>query len=144
MEWYLRLRPTELENWFMDPEEWINEQMATSYEYQIRPCAENVFQDLMNTFSELLVPYLLKKIENDASKLSNSLDDFLRKDAIYASFQLSASAVSEMVDFDRLLIQVFFTRSYKYKHIRRRIKDYQKKSCFNYKRMVYCEVFGRI
>ncbi|AJV93567.1 Kap120p [Saccharomyces cerevisiae YJM1527] len=107
MEWYLRLRPTELENWFMDPEEWINEQMATSYEYQIRPCAENVFQDLMNTFSELLVPYLLKKIENDASKLSNSLDDFLRKDAIYASFQLSASAVSEMVDFDRLLIQVF-------------------------------------
>lgn len=44
MEWYLRLRPTELENWFMDPEEWINEQMATSYEYQIRPCAENVFK----------------------------------------------------------------------------------------------------
>lgn len=107
MKWYLKLRPCDLENWSMDPEEWINEQMATSYEYQIRPCAENFFQDLINTFPELLVPYLLNKIENEAANLSNSLEDFLTKDAIYASFQLSASAVSEMVDFDRLLVEVF-------------------------------------
>ncbi|CCF59679.1 hypothetical protein KAFR_0H02700 [Kazachstania africana CBS 2517] len=107
MESYLKLRPSELENWFLDPEEWINEQMATSYEYQIRPCAENFFQDLINSFSELLVPYLLNKIETDAASLSSSLDDFLKKDAIYASFQLSAAAVSDMVDFDKLLVEVF-------------------------------------
>lgn len=107
MNWYLKLRPAELENWFIDPEEWINEQMAASYEYQIRPCAENFFQDLINSFPELLVPYLLNKIENDASHLSNDLDGFLKKDAIYTTFQLSAAAVSEMVDFDRLLVQIF-------------------------------------
>lgn len=107
MKWYLKLRPCDLETWFMDPEEWINEQMTTSFEFQIRPCAENFFQDLINTFPELLVPYLLKKIENDAAALSDSLDDFLTKDAIYASFQLSAAAVSDQVDFDRLLVQVF-------------------------------------
>lgn len=107
MSWYLRLRPSELESWFMDPEEWINEQLSSSYEYQIRACAENFFQDLVNSFPELLVPYLLRKIENDASNLPNSLEGFLSKDAIYASFQLSATAVSEMVDFDRLLVQVF-------------------------------------
>lgn len=107
MTWYLKMRPSELENWFIDPEEWINEQMSTSYEYQIRPCAENFFQDLINNFSELLVPYLLNKIENEAANLTDSLDDFLKKDAIYASFQLSSNAVGEMVDFDSLLTQVF-------------------------------------
>ncbi|KAK5961691.1 karyopherin KAP120 PWA37_001064 [Arxiozyma heterogenica] len=104
---YLKLRPAELESWFCDPEEWMNEQMITSYEYQIRPCAENFFQDLINSFPDLLVPYLLNKIENEATTLTNSLEDFLKKDAIYASFQLSASAVSNMVDFDRLLVDVF-------------------------------------
>lgn len=107
VEWYLKLRPSELENWFCDPEEWINEQMITSYEYQIRPCAENFFQDLINSFPKLLVPYLLNKIENDAARLTNSLDDFLKKDAIYASLQLSASSVSDMVNFDKLLVDVF-------------------------------------
>lgn len=107
MEWYLKLRPTELENWSMDPEEWINEQMATSFEYQIRPCAENFFQDLINCFQQVLVPYLLNKIENEASQLSDSLNDFLKKDAIFASFQLSASSISDVVDFDRLLMEVF-------------------------------------
>lgn len=128
MEWYLKLRATELDNWFMDPEEWINEQMASSYEYQIRPCAENFFQDLINTFPELLASYLLNKIETSASTLSDSLEDFLRKDAIYAAFQLSASAVSEMVDFDRLLPTVFLpeaagsnTPGERLKIIRRRV-----------------------
>ncbi|CAL9734912.1 importin beta-like protein Kap120p [Monosporozyma servazzii] len=107
VDWYLKLRPAELESWFCDPEEWMNEQMITSYEYQIRPCAENFFQDLINSFPDLLVPYLLNKIENEAANLTSSLDDFLKKDAIYASFQLSASAVGDMVDFDRLLVDVF-------------------------------------
>lgn len=128
MEWYLKLRVVELDNWFMDAEEWINEQMAASYEYQIRPCAENFFQDLINTFPEMLVPYLLNKIEVSASSLSDSLEDFLRKDAIYSAFQLSATAVSEMVDFDRLLVDVFLPEatnvdspSERLKIIRRRV-----------------------
>lgn len=107
ISWYLKLRPSELESWFMDPEEWMNEQLSSSYEYQIRACAENFFQDMINSFPELLVPYLLGKIETEAANLPNSLEGFLSKDAIYASFQLSAAATSEMVDFDRLLVQVF-------------------------------------
>ncbi|CCD25034.1 karyopherin KAP120 NDAI_0E02170 [Naumovozyma dairenensis CBS 421] len=128
MDWYLKLRPSELESWFLDPEEWINEQIVASYEYQIRPCAENFFQDLINSFPELLVPYLLNKIENEANHLGDDLDGFLKKDAIYASFQLSASAVSDMVDFDRLLVQVFLpeasnnnTQPDQLKIIRRRV-----------------------
>ena len=155
MQWYLKLRPTELESWFMDPEEWINEQMVNSFEYQIRPCAENVFQDLMNTFPTFLVPYLLNRIENDASKLSDSLDDFLMKDAIYATFQLSASAVSDMVDFDKLLVQVFLPEatntsiSYdQMKIIRRRvsliINEWSVVKCSEESKKLCYEYFGNL
>lgn len=107
MDWYLKLRKSDLEDWSLDPEEWINEQLATSYEYQIRPCAENFFQDLINSFPDLLVPYLLNKIQTEASSLNNSVEDLLKKDAIFASFQLSATSISEAVDFDTLLVNVF-------------------------------------
>lgn len=129
MKWYIKLRPCDLENWSMDPEEWINEQMTTSYEYQIRPCAENFFQDLINTFPELLVPYLLNKIENEASNLSDSLEDFLTKDAIYASLQLSAAAVSEMVDFDRLLVQVFLPEATSNNASRDKLNVIRRRTC---------------
>lgn len=107
MDWYLKLRPIDLENWSMDPEEWINEQMASSYEFQIRSCAENFFQELINTFQPFLADYLLRKIEHDASLLTSSLEDFLKKDAIFCSFQLSSHAIADMVDFDKLLEAVF-------------------------------------
>lgn len=129
MKWYLKLRPCDLETWFMDPEEWINEQMTTSFEHQIRPCAENFFQDLINTFPELLVPYLLNKIENEAATLSNSLEDLLTKDAIYASFQLSAPAVSDLVDFDRLLVQVFLPEATSTSASQDQLKIIQRRIC---------------
>lgn len=129
MNWYLKLRPSELENWFMDPEEWINEQMSSSYEYQIRPCAENFFQDLINTFPDILVPYLLNKIENEAAQLSNSLEDFLMKDSIYSSFELSAAAVSGMVDFDRLLVQVFLPEATSSNTPRDQMKIIERRVC---------------
>ncbi|EDO17042.1 hypothetical protein Kpol_530p12 [Vanderwaltozyma polyspora DSM 70294] len=155
MKWYLKLRPSELESWFMDPEEWINEQMITSYEYQIRPCAENFFQDLINTFSTILAPYLLNKIENEAAQLPNSLDDFLMKDAIYSSFQLGAASISEMVDFDRLLVQVFLpeatnesTPSDQLKIIRRRvaliINEWSIVKCSEDSKKLCYELFGSI
>ncbi|CEP64088.1 karyopherin KAP120 LALA0_S10e01992g [Lachancea lanzarotensis] len=107
MGWYIKLRLSELESWSLDPEEWMNEQLATSYEHQIRPCAENFFQDLIDTFSEVLVPYLLNKIQTDVSSLGFGMEDLLSKDSIFASFQLSAASISDSVDFDRLLVDVF-------------------------------------
>ncbi|SCV03238.1 LAMI_0H06546g1_1 [Lachancea mirantina] len=128
MQWYLKLRPAELENWDIDPEEWINEQLVASYEYQIRPCAENFFQDLVNGFRELLVPYLLRKIENEGSPQDDTIESFLQKDSVFAAFQLSAAATSEMVDFDSILVQVFlpqanaaYESAYQAKIIKRRV-----------------------
>ncbi|AAS51385.2 ACR159Cp [Eremothecium gossypii ATCC 10895] len=107
VDWYLKLRPAELDHWSLDPEDWMNEQMTSNYEYQIRPCAENFFQDLMNCLPDFLATYLLKKLEQEGSQLTSSLDDFLKKDAIFAAFQLSSVTVADMVDFDHLLINVF-------------------------------------
>lgn len=107
IDWYLKLRPADLEAWSLDPEEWVNEQMTSSFEYQIRPCAENFFQDLMNSFQSILAPYLLNKIDSESAQLSNSVDGFLKKDALFCAFQLSAHAITEMVDFNRLLETIF-------------------------------------
>ncbi|AET41587.1 karyopherin KAP120 Ecym_8309 [Eremothecium cymbalariae DBVPG len=107
IEWYLKMRPAELEHWYLDPEDWINEQISSGYEYQIRPCAENFFHHLMNCFSDFLCPYLLTTIETESGKLSSSMDDFLKKDAMFAAFQLASTNLSKHVDFDRLLVQIF-------------------------------------
>lgn len=113
IDWYLKLRPADLEAWSIDPEEWVNEQMSSSFEYQIRPCAENFFQNLITSFQELLGPYLLSKIDSEASQLTDSIDDLLKKDALFCAFQLSAHAVSETLDFDRLLETVFLPEASK-------------------------------
>ncbi|SSD59305.1 related to Importin beta-like protein KAP120 [Saccharomycodes ludwigii] len=102
INWYLKLRPIELENWKLDPEEWISEQIATSYEYQVRPCAENFFKDFMHVFKATCAPYLLNKIENSSSQV-----DFLTRDALFASFQLSCNSITDIVDFNKLLVTVF-------------------------------------
>ncbi|KAG7697205.1 hypothetical protein KL951_002567 [Ogataea haglerorum] len=48
--WYLKLRPADVASWTLEPEEWVNEELQLSWEYQIRPCAENYFQDLAVCF----------------------------------------------------------------------------------------------
>lgn len=151
IDWYMKLRSSELESWFLDPEEWINEQMATSYEYQIRPCAENIFQDLINIFPEISVPYFMNKIQYEASNLPDTMDGFLQKDSIYSSFQLSAQIIYGIVDFDKLLTETFLpeatnpnTAEDYLRVIRRRLaliinewalikcSDSSKKLCYNY------------
>lgn len=150
IDWYLRLRPADLEAWSLDPEEWGNEQMSSSYEYQIRPCAENFFQDLIDSFQNLLTPYLLNKIDSEAAQLSDSIDDFLKKDALFCAFQLSSHAITDMVDFNRLLETVFLPEASKsnsspdqLRIIRRRValiidawvtksSDHSKQQCYQF------------
>ncbi|ODQ80596.1 hypothetical protein BABINDRAFT_170982 [Babjeviella inositovora NRRL Y-12698] len=100
--WYLKLKPSDLESWSLEPEEWVNEELSTSWEYQIRPCAENFFQDLISFFKDFLTEYILHKISNELLS-----DNVLTKDAILATFQLASSAICDAVDFDTLLTTVF-------------------------------------
>ncbi|ODV68491.1 ARM repeat-containing protein [Hyphopichia burtonii NRRL Y-1933] len=109
INWYLRLRPSDLEGWLLEPEEWCNEELSTSWEYQVRPCAENFYQDLIRFFKDELSDFILNKISNG---ISNSMD-ILVKDATLCTFQLSATSISNNVNFGRLLSEVFIPEGLK-------------------------------
>lgn len=106
INWYLRLRPSDLESWLLEPEEWTNEELSSSWEYQVRPCAENFFQDLIKYFKDDLADFILNKISTGLSN-NETIDKILIKDSTFCIFQLSAHSIADRVDFNQLLSQVF-------------------------------------
>ncbi len=110
--WYLRLKPSDLESWLLDPEEWCNEEFSSSWEYQIRPCAENFYQDLIKYFPDLLAEFVLNKISTGLME-NASVDKILIRDSILCTFQLSGHAISDHVNFDNLLETVFIPEGLK-------------------------------
>lgn len=77
---FIPLKPTDLEGWQDDPEDWVNheEQDNDMWEYEIRvssssiitmchahfdfvkPCAERVLMVITNQYHQLVVPYLFQ------------------------------------------------------------------------------------
>lgn len=106
INWYLRLKPSDLESWLLEPEEWTNEELSSSWEYQVRPCAENFFQDLTKYFKDDLSPFFLTKISTGLSS-NDTIDKILMKDSTLCVFQLSAHSIADKVNFNQLLAQVF-------------------------------------
>lgn len=123
INWYLKLRPSDLESWIIEPEEWCVEDMSSSWEFQVRPCAENFFQDLIKYFKDYLLEFVLGKI---STELLGTGYDILSKDAILCAFQLSALSIADMVDFDELLQKILIPEALNYdfsenKILRRRV-----------------------
>lgn len=112
INWYLRLKPADMESWLLEPEEWVNEELNTSWEYQVRPCAENFYQDLIKYFRNDLTEFILYKISNGLAD-NASVSNILTKDSILCTFQLSADSIANSVDFDQLLAQVFIPEALK-------------------------------
>lgn len=112
INWYLRLKPCDLESWLVEPEEWTNEELSSSWEYQVRPCAENFYQDLIKYFKDELSDFILNKISNGLSS-NESVADILVKDSVFCTFQLSADSIADKVNFDSLLEQVFIPEGLK-------------------------------
>ncbi len=106
---YLRLRPSDLDSWQSEPEEWFQEEMKTSWEFQIRPCAGNLLSDIMLNYKSYLSDYILEYLKRVAGPTSSV--DILSKDSIYTAFQLGSSAFFDTVDFDTLLPELFIPES---------------------------------
>ncbi|ODQ67404.1 ARM repeat-containing protein [Nadsonia fulvescens var. elongata DSM 6958] len=121
LTWYLRLRPSDLESWNDDPESWVNEDLQNAWEYQLRPCAEKVFGDIMANFLDTVVQLILSFVE----KAIND-DSILLKDASFCAFGLGSNSLTEVVDFNTMFENVFQAQGYinssaDYKIIRRRL-----------------------
>lgn len=106
INWYIRLKQADLESWLLEPEEWTNEELSTSWEYQVRPCAENFYQDLIKYFKDDLSDFILNKISTGFTD-AKSVQNILTRDSTFCTFQLSADSIADKVNFDQLLQQFF-------------------------------------
>lgn len=77
---YLLMTLDELEQWYTDEEEFINEDgtSADSWKYSFRACVEILFQSFVHEYNELVVPLvceLLNNVNNLSSKCIDCLND---------------------------------------------------------------------
>jgi hypothetical protein len=94
-------RKADLEAWEEDPEEWEQQEQSegNAYEWEVRPCAERLFLDLLTHFKPLLVPPLLQYFQT----AQDPQTDIASKEAVYTAMGLAAAHVFDTFDFDAVL-----------------------------------------
>ena len=109
-------RKSDLEAWEEDPEEWEQREQGegNAYEFEVRPCAEKLFLDLLTSYKELLIPPLLSYFHT-ATEPGASITT---KEAVYTAMGLAAAHIvtaagtnkqtgegqpNQLLNFDHLL-----------------------------------------
>ncbi|KAK0391953.1 hypothetical protein NLU13_1451 [Sarocladium strictum] len=116
-------RKSDLEAWEEDPEEWEQQEASegSAYEWEVRPCAEKLFLDLLTYYKDLLVPPLLSYFESGQSPSA----DVATKEAVYTAMGHASAHVVGRFDFDSVLASTIVNDAQQqgelYKILRRRI-----------------------
>ncbi|PFH62823.1 hypothetical protein XA68_11835 [Ophiocordyceps unilateralis] len=116
-------RRADLEAWEEDPEEWEQQEQSegNAYEWEVRPCAERLFLDLLTNYKQLLVPPLLSYFET----AQNPQAEMAIKEAVYTAMGLSAAHVVGTFNFGAILASTLVQDAQQqgplYKVLRRRI-----------------------
>ena len=94
-------RKSDLDAWEEDPEEWEQQEQSegSAYEWEVRPCAEKLFLDLLTNYKDLLVPPLLAYFQT----AENPQADIATKEAVYTAMGLAAAHVFKVFDFNAVL-----------------------------------------
>jgi hypothetical protein len=117
-------RQVDLDAWEEDEDEWeIREEGGgDTWEFEVRPCSEKLFMDLVINFKHLLVQPLLSFFQSVAG---TSRSTVVTKDAVYTAMGLSAPVVFQSFDFDAFLTSTLVNDVQQigpgYKVLRRRI-----------------------
>jgi hypothetical protein len=117
-------RQVDLEAWEEDEDEWeIREEGGgDTWEFEVRPCAEKLFMDLVINFKHLLVQPLLSFFQSVAGESHSTV---VTKDAVYTAMGLSAPVVFQSFDLDAFLTSTLVNDVQQagpgYKVLRRRI-----------------------
>ena len=117
-------RQADLESWEDDEDEWeIREEgSGDTWEFEVRPCSEKLFMDLVINFKHLLAEPLLHFFQ---SVSGTGQSNVVTKDAVYTAMGLSASVVFQSFDFDGFLTSTLVNDIQQsgpgYKVLRRRI-----------------------
>jgi hypothetical protein len=119
----MQLTEDDLCQWVDDPEGWANAADSENWEFELRPCAEITFLNLLNQYADELAPIILDLL----GRMENVTDqqNMLLKDAVYATIGLGAHSLSGKLDFESLvvnrLVGEVFNKNDQFKIIRRRI-----------------------
>lgn len=93
-------RRVDLEAWDEAPDEWeAREDSSWAWQFEIRPCCEGLFMDLVLNFKHLLQNPLLAFFGSVAGE-----SDVVNKDSVYTAMGLSAAVVYPDFDFDSFLV----------------------------------------
>ncbi|KAH7326466.1 armadillo-type protein [Stachybotrys elegans] len=94
-------RKADLEAWEEDPEEWEQQEQSegSAYEWEVRPCAEKLFLELLTHYKQLLVPPLLEYFQTAQAPQA----DIATKEAVYTAMGLSAAHLHNAFNFDSVL-----------------------------------------
>ncbi|KAI0015220.1 armadillo-type protein [Xylariomycetidae sp. FL0641] len=94
-------RKADLDSWEEDPQEWEQQEetQGHAYEWEVRPCAERLFLDLLTYYKPLLLQPLLAYF----ATIQNPNTDVVAREAVYTAMGLSAPVVQEEFDFDSVV-----------------------------------------
>lgn len=94
-------RKSDMDSWEEEPQEWEEreESQGNAYEWEVRPCAEKLFLDLLTHYKDLLLQPLLAYF----TTAQNQQGDIIAKEAVYTAMGLAAPLVNKRFDFDSML-----------------------------------------
>ncbi|KAJ8108454.1 hypothetical protein ONZ43_g6420 [Nemania bipapillata] len=100
----LVFRKADLDAWEEEPQEWEQreESQGNAYEWEVRPCAEKLFLDLLIKYKNLLLEPLLAYFATAQDPHAS----VTTKEAVYTTMGLAAALVEGSFDFDSLLKSV--------------------------------------
>ncbi|KAI8076394.1 armadillo-type protein [Gilbertella persicaria] len=120
---YMLLTPSDFRKWEEDPEGWAIALGSENWEFELRPCAEMTFMNLLSHYRDQLVPILLDLVERVATVTDQQ--GLLFKDAVYGAVGLGVNSLYGKLDFEpfvmnRLVLELGNKDSH-FKVLRRRI-----------------------
>lgn len=94
-------RQSDLEAWEENPEEWeVRERdQGEAYEWEVRPCSERVFLDLVIHYKDILAQPLLAYFDT----VTKAESTIVEKEAVYTAMGCAAPTIHEIFDFDSFL-----------------------------------------
>ncbi|TFK29370.1 ran binding protein 11 [Coprinopsis marcescibilis] len=102
---FMPLKPSDLESWMEDPEEWLNDEDRENeqWDFEIRACSERVLVQLSNQFPDVVSPLLITTFNEVAPQPSETLDAILQKEALYCAIGRCAIRLKDQLPFERWL-----------------------------------------
>ncbi|KAI8059671.1 armadillo-type protein [Thamnidium elegans] len=120
---YMLLTPQDFSKWEEDPEGWAISLGSENWEFELRPCAEMTFMNLLSQYRDQLVPIMLNLVERVATVTDQQ--SLLFKDAVYGAIGLGVNSLYGRLDFEPFvmnrLVHELKTKDPNFKILRRRI-----------------------